>query len=192
MIKAILTAACFLSVFANAQKDESATYKIDASHTAVVFKISHLGFSHTYGQFPDVAGSFTINESKPEKSTLELSMDVDKINTFDAKRDKHLKSPDFFNSKQFPKITFKSKSVKKVSANNYEISGDLTMHGVTKPLTFTFVRSRTGQDPWGNTRTGGDTTFKVKRSDFGMTYMQGENQIGDEVELIVSVEGIRK
>lgn len=187
----VLVAALFLSN-AWAQKEEVHTYKIDAAHTSVVFKINHLGFSNVWGQIPGATGTFTINEAKPEKSTLEVSLDADKVNTHEPKRDKHLKSPDFFNSKQFPKIIFKSKSVKKLDANKYEISGELTMHGATKPLTIVFQRARTGQDPWGNTRTGGETSFKIKRSDFGMNFMIGENQVGDEVEMFVSLEGIRQ
>ncbi len=191
MMHMVFVVSFFLALPVFAAEDVQ-KFKIDESHTSVVFKISHLGFSYTYGQFPGVDGSFTINEAKPEASTLEVNLDVDKITTHNAKRDKHLKSPDFFNSKQFSKITFKSKSVKKTGANKYEISGDLTMHGVTKPLTLTFSRSRTGSDPWGNTRTGGDTSFKVKRSDFGMNFMQGENQVGDEVEIMISLEGIKQ
>ncbi|MCB0411115.1 MAG: YceI family protein, partial [Bdellovibrionales bacterium] len=83
-------------------------------------------------------------------------------------------------------------SVKKTSGNDYEVSGKLTMHGVTKPLSFTFHRSRTGKDPWGKTRTGGEADFTIKRSDFGMNYMQGENQLSDEVKVTVSVEGVKQ
>lgn len=184
----IITALIFASSLSMA---EAHKYTVDAVHTAVIFKISHLGFSNTYGRFTGVEGSFTIDEDKPEKSTLEMKIKADSINTDDAKRDKHLKGPDFFNSKQNKFITFNSKSVKKTKDSVYQISGDLTLNGVTRPLTIEFKRSRTGQDPWGKTRTGGDTTFKIKRSDFNMNYMQGENQLGDEVEMIISLEGIR-
>lgn len=167
-------------------------YKIDPSHTSVVFKVDHLGFSYVYGQFPKVEGEFKVDEKNPAKSSLNVFIDANSITTHDEKRDKHLRSPDFFNVKQYPKITFKSDSVKKVKGDQYEIAGKLTLHGVTKPVKFTFNRARTGKDPWGNTRTGGEAQFIIKRSDFGMNYMQGENQVGDEVALLLSVEGIKQ
>lgn len=187
-MKAILFfAATVLSASAQA---EVQTYKIDPAHTAVIFKVAHLGFSHTYGQFPKVEGSFTVDEAKPEATQIDIKIKTDSVSTYDAKRDKHLKSADFFNTKQNPEMTFKSKSVKK-AGEVYQVTGDLTLNGVTKPVTFDFKRGRTGQDPWGGTRTGGDATFKVKRSDFNMKYMNGENQVGDEIEIFLSVEGIR-
>lgn len=169
-------------------------YKIDPSHTSVVFKAGHLGFSHTYGMFPgkDVEGTFQVDEKDPGKGKIELKIKADSIMTFDEKRDKHLKSPDFFNSKQNPLITFTSTQIKKVSGNQYSITGNLSMNGVTKPITFDFHRGRTGKDPWGNVRTGGDATFKVKRSDYKMNYMLGNEQIPDDVELMVSLEGIKQ
>ncbi|MGZ3724025.1 MAG: YceI family protein, partial [Bdellovibrionales bacterium] len=174
MISLFATLALAFSVPAFAD-----TYKIDPAHTSIVFKISHLGFSHVYGMIPGAEGKFTIDEAKPEKSSLELTLKADQITTNDKKRDEHLHSPDFFNVKQFPVISFKSKTVKK-SGKNFEIAGDLTMHGVTKPVTFTFNQLATGKDPWGNVRTGGDATFKVKRSDFGMTFMNEPGKVGDE------------
>lgn len=167
-------------------------YNIDPAHTSVVFKIDHLGFSDVYGMFPGVSGKFEIDEAKPENSKIDIKIKADSVSTHEAKRDKHLKSPDFFNVKQNKEITFKSKSVKKAGDKTYQVTGDLTLNGVTKPLSFEFKRYRTGQDPWGKTRTGGATSFKVKRSDFNMNFMQGENQLGDEVEMIVSLEGVRE
>lgn len=181
-----------LALVAPLAHGELEKYKIDPVHTSVVFKVSHLGFSTTYGQFVGPEGSFQVDDQKAENSKVDLKIKTDSITTFDQKRDKHLKSPDFFNVKQNPAITFKSKSVKKTGENTYAVAGDLTLNGVTKPLEVTFKRNRTGQDPWGKTRTGGETSFKVKRSDFKMNYMQGENQVGDEVELLISIEGIRE
>jgi len=167
-------------------------YAIDPSHTSVVFKITHLGFSPVYGQFAKSQGSFTIDEAKPEKSAFDVTVFTDSVNTHEAKRDKHLRSPDFFNSKQNPKITLKSKSVKKTGEDTYDITADLTLNGVTKPVSFAFKRFRTGQDPYGKVRTGGETSFKIKRSEFKMNYMQGENQLSDEVEILIGLEGIRE
>jgi polyisoprenoid-binding protein YceI len=188
-MRVILVLAAFLVSLSTSAFAEN--FKIDPAHTAVVFKISHLGFSSVYGMFPGTEGKFSIDDAKPEKSSLELTIKTDTVSTMDKKRDEHLRSPDFFNVKQFPDITFKSKSVKKVDAKHYEISGDLTMHGATKPVAFTFSRFNTGKDPWGNMRTGGETSFKVKRSDYGLTFMNGPGQVGDEVELMISVEGTK-
>lgn len=168
------------------------TYKIDPSHSAVVFKVNHLGFTHVYGQFPKVEGEFKVDGKKGEKESITVTVDANSITTHEAKRDKHLKNADFFDVKQFPTITFKSDSVTKKGGNKYEVKGQLSLHGVTKPVTFTLDRGRTGKDPWGNTRTGGDAQFTIKRSDFGMNYMQGENQVSDEVTLFLAVEGIKQ
>jgi polyisoprenoid-binding protein YceI len=128
--------------------------------------------------------------AKPEKSSLEFTLKMDQITTNEKKRDDHIKSPDFFNVKQFPTASFKSKSIKKSGEKAYEVTGDLTMHGVTKPVSFTFNRLGTGKDPWGNTRTGGDAMLKIKRSDFGMTFMN-DGKLGDEVDLMISTEGTK-
>jgi polyisoprenoid-binding protein YceI len=164
------------------------TSKIDPAHTSIVFKISHLEFSHVYGMIPGAEGKFVIDETKPEKSSLEFTLKMDQITTLNKKRDDHLHSPDFFNVKQFPTATFKSKSVKKTGDKSYEITGELTLHGVTKPVSFTFNRLGTGKDPWGNMRTGGDAMLKLKRSDFGINFMN-DGKVGDEVDLMISTEG---
>lgn len=185
-MKLSLLAIMFISWAASAD-----TYKIDPVHSSVIFKINHMGFSNVYGIFNDAEGKFTIDEAKPEKSSVEIMVKAENANTFNKKRDEHIQSPDFFNVKQFPQISFKSKSVKKTDATHYEVAGDLTLHGVTKPLTFTFNRFNTGKDPMGLTRTGGETSFKIKRSDFNMSFMAGPGKLGDEVDMIISVEGTK-
>ncbi len=167
------------------------TYKIDPAHTAIIFKVSHLGFSNTYGMFPDVDGSFVLDEAKPEKSSVELKIKVDALSTHNEKRDQHLKGPDFFGTKTNKLITFKSTSIKPDGKNKFKMTGDMTLNGITKPVTFDMTRNRTGQDPWGGTRTGFDGTAKLKRSDFKMNFMSGENAIGDDVDVIISAEGIK-
>lgn len=177
---------------ANAAKEAVATanvYEIDPGHTFVLFKASHLGFSHVYGRFTDVKGTFEIDEKKPEASKVSIVIDVASLDTQEKKRDQHLKGPDFFNAKQNPKITFNSTAVKKGKGETYQVTGDLTLNGKTQKVSFDFNRLRTGKDPWGNTKTGGDFTFTVKRSEFGINYMLGPDQIADEVQIIASVEG---
>lgn len=163
-------------------------YAIDNVHTAVIFKINHLGVSNSYGRFDDVAGSFTWDDKDPKAISVDLVIKADKVNTNAEKRDQHLVGPDFFNAKQFPVIAFKSKSVTK-DGKGFKVTGALTMHGVTKDISFNFVKVGEGKDPYGNFRLGGETTFTVKRSDFGMNYMVPN--LGDDVVITVSLEGIK-
>lgn len=166
------------------------SYTIDGSHTGVVFKISHLGFSNTFGRFNTVEGSFTLDREAVEKSAVTVKIKSESIDTNDAKRDKHLRSPDFFNVKLHPEISFTSTGVKKLSDTEFEVAGNLLLNGVTKPLTLKLTKLGEGTDPGGNHRVGFDTTVVIKRSDFGMNYMVGA--IGDEVTLMISTEGVRK
>lgn len=186
-MRTLAIALFFLSGGAYAQ---TSTYKVDPSHTSIVFKVSHMGFSNVFGTIGGADGKFVIDEKAPEKSSFEVTAKLDSIATGDKKRDDHLKGPDFFNVKQFPNITLKSKSVKK-SGDKYDVNADLTMHGVTKPVTFTFRSMKTGKDPWNNIRSGGETVLNIKRTDFGMNYMAKPGEVGDDVEVIVNIEGTK-
>lgn len=165
-------------------------YQVDPVHSTVIFRVQHLGVSYSYGRFNDPAGTINVDDSDLSKSGIEVSVDVAKIDTDNAKRDEHLKSPDFFNAKVYPTISFKSTSVKKTGEKTYEVAGGLTLRGVTKPVTLNVEWVGTGKDPWGGTRTGFETSLTIKRSDFGMDKMVGP--IGDEVKLIISIEGVKK
>jgi len=120
------------------------------------------------------------------------------VDTGNAKRDEHLRGPDFFNAKEFPAISFKSTSLTATESDGadagkaYTLAGDLTLMGVTKPITVQAVKLAEGKDPWGNFRIGFDTSFKIKRSDFGMTYGVDNGVVGDEVTIMLSFEGIKK
>jgi polyisoprenoid-binding protein YceI len=181
----------FVLLFSSSLWAEVSTYKVDATHASIVFRVSHLGFSSVYGMIPGAEGTFKFDDAKPENSSLEVSVKADAINTHDKKRDDHLRGPDFFNVKQFPKITLKSKSVKKIGDKKYEVAADLSMHGETKPVTFVFDLLKVGKDPWGKDRIGGETKFAIKRSDFKMTYMNKPEELGDSVDMIVSLEGVK-
>lgn len=166
------------------------TYKVDPVHSSVLFRAKHFNTGYFYGRFNSVSGSVVVDDANPAKSSVEIQVKVESIDTNDAKRDQHLKSPDFFNAKQFPTISFKSKQVKKSGKDAYEVTGDLTIHGVTRSVTANVTRTGEGKDPFGGYRIGFETVFTIKRSDFGMKFMlQG---ISDEVRLIVSIEGIRQ
>jgi len=166
------------------------TYKLDPGHTSIVFRIKHLGVSYVYGRINGPTGSFVFDESSPSKSAIEMQAETKNVDTAVEKRDTHLKSPDFFNAGEHPNVSFKSKSVKKLNEKTYEVSGDLTLLGKTLPITTEVHVTGAGKDPWGGFRRGFETSFSIKRSDFGMDFMMGG--VSDEVNLTVSVEGIRQ
>ncbi len=166
------------------------TYEVDSVHSAVVFRIKHLDIAYVYGRFNDLSGTLKIDNEAPDGSVVEIYAKTKNVDTFNPERDNHLRSPDFFDAKKFPVISFKSKSFTKVSKDMYEVSGDLSLHGVTRPLTVKVQRTGGGKDPWGGFRIGFETTFTIRRSDFGMQYMM--EGVGDEVRIILSIEGVRK
>ena len=165
------------------------TFKIDPVHSSVVFSVMHLGVSNFYGRFNDVSGTVVLDKEDPSKSSVDLTIPVERVDTHNEKRDQHLKSPDFFNAKQFPVMTFKSKKVE-ASGDTYKVTGELTLHGVTKPLTLEVKKSGEGKGMEGEIRGGGETHFTIKRSDYGMNFMQGP--LGDEINIVVSLEGVKQ
>lgn len=173
--------------FTPSAQAQSGNYTLDASHTSVIFSIQHLGISKTYGTFRKVSGKFTLDAAKPAAGSFEVLLDVASIDTNDAKRDEHLKAADFFNAKQFPDITFKATRVEQ-TADELKLTGDFTMHGVTKKITLPLKKGGEAKDPFGNTRVGYSGELNLKRSDYGMKTMVGP--IGDEVSIDISFEGI--
>lgn len=163
-------------------------FKIESVFSSVLFKVRHMQTANAWGRFNKIDGSLDYEAADPTKSVLEITIDPTSIDTNSKKRDQHLVGPDFFNAKEFDKITFKSKSIKKVSDKGYEITGDLTMLGVTKTVTATGEFYGQGKSPKGDKIVGAEATFKVKRTDFGMNF--GIPNIGDEITLIVSVEAL--
>jgi polyisoprenoid-binding protein YceI len=166
------------------------TYKLDPAHTSIVFRVKHLGLAYVFGRFNGPTGSFVFDATSPSKSAVEMQAETKNVDTAVEKRDNHLKSPDFFNAGEYPLVSFKSKSVKKLSENTYAVSGDLALLGKTRPITVEVHATGAGKDPWGNFRRGFQTSFSIKRSDFGMDFMM--DGVSDEVHLTVSVEGIRQ
>ena len=163
-------------------------YKIESVFSSVLFKIQHMQTANAWGRFNEIDGSLDYDAADPTKSTLELTINPASVDTNSEKRDQHLVGPDFFNAKEFDKIAFKSTSIKKVGEKEYELTGDLTMLGVTKSVTAKGEFYGEGKGPKGDKIVGAEATFKVKRTDFGMNY--GVPNIGDEVTLIVSVEAL--
>jgi polyisoprenoid-binding protein YceI len=151
------------------------TFKVDQYHSSVLFSVQHLGLSNLYGRFNDISGTVVFDKDNPSKSSVELSVAVESLDTNFAK--------------QFPTITFKSTRVEG-SGDTFKVSGDFTVHGVTKPLTVDFKKVGEGKGVQGEPRAGGETRFTIKRSDFGMNFQQGP--VGDEVTIILSLEGVKQ
>jgi polyisoprenoid-binding protein YceI len=165
------------------------TFKIDPVESSIVFSVMRYGVSNFYGRFNDVSGTVVFDKADPSKSSVELTIPVKSVDTHNEKRDQHLKSPDFFNAKQFPVMTFKSKQVES-SGDTYKVTGDFTLHGVTKPLTLEIKKGGEGKGMEGEIRGGGETHFTIKRSDYGMNFMQGP--VGDEINIVVSLVGVKQ
>lgn len=167
-----------------------AHYVVDKGHSALMFKISHLGISYTYGRFNDFNGSFKFDASNPSGCAIEIDVSTESVDTNDAKRDDHLRNPDFFNCEKFPSMTFKSTKVEKVDDKTYRVTGNLTLLAETKEITIRMVKVGEGKDPWGNERMGFDGKALIKRSEFGMKHSLPH--VGDEVHLTLGIEGIKQ
>lgn len=165
-------------------------FKVDPVHASVIFSIKHLKASNFYGRFNDISGSFLLDGS--DKSMIDISVKTASVDTGNSKRDDHIRSQDFFSAKEFPTFSFKSTSVKKTGENTFDVVGELTVRGQTKPLTVKV--EKTGEGPGmapGVTVAGFETRFTFKRSDFGMNKYIAEGALSDEVSLIVAIEGSR-
>ena len=170
-------------------------YKIDATHSEVGFKVRHL-LSRTPGRFSKFTGTIQLDEKNLSKSSVDVSIEVASISTDNASRDGHLKSPDFFDAEKFPAITFKSTAVKEVSKGMLQITGDFTMHGVTKPITFTMASLGTLASPMG-TRAGFEGSIKLNRQDFGVKWNKtldagGGALLGDDVDITLAIEAVKQ
>lgn len=165
-------------------------YDVDKGHSALLFRVKHVDVGYTYGRFNDFSGSFVVDDANLANAQIEITAKVESIDSNDAKRDQHLKSPDFFNVAQFPTMTFKSTSIVKNADGAYQVKGNFTLHGVTRPLTLTMRKTGEGDDPFGNHRIGFEGQLTFNRSDFGMDKMA--KAVGEKVWVTVAVEGIRK
>ncbi|HOU54061.1 MAG TPA: YceI family protein [Myxococcota bacterium] len=166
------------------------SYQVDPVHSQVLFQVNHLGIGQIWGWFQKFEGTIVLDAADAARSSVEFTLVPESVNTRDEKRDQHLRGPDFFNVKQAPKWTFRSRSVREVGNDTFEIEGDLTVRGVTKPLKFKARKLGQGNDPWGNYRIGLSARFTVNRMDFGISYMP--EGLGREVEVILDIEAIRQ
>ena len=166
------------------------SYKIDPAHTAVAFIVNHVGFSNVIGRFDTVGGDVTFDKDAVEKSVVNVTIDTTSVDTNHAKRDEHLRSPDFFNAKEFPKMTFKSTKIEKTGEKTGKLHGDLTMLGVTKPVVLDVTFNKDGVSPASKLETAGfSARGTVKRTEFGMKY--GAPAIGDDIQLLIEVEAVK-
>lgn len=189
-MKHLFTVASLLLVSAVAQA-AGVEWKLDASHTKVGFSVPHMMVSTVEGQFKKATATVLLDEADLTKSQITVAIPVESIDTSDAKRDEHLRSPEFFDAKKFPTITFKSTKVAK-AGKAYKITGDLTIRGVTKPVTLDATLSGPVKTPWGNSMRASTITGTVKRSDFGLTWNKtldaGGVVIGEDVKLDIQAE----
>ena len=172
------------------------TYEIDPAHSHLQFSVRHLMVSNVRGSFNGVKGSVVYDPENPAATAVEARVDASTIHTGDAQRDAHLKSPDFLDTANFPEMVFKSTKVEKLGGNEFRVTGDLTIHGLTKPVVLDVHEvSEEAKDPWGSTRIGASAKGKIKRSEFGLKWNAaletGGVMVGDEVKLDFELEFIK-
>lgn len=165
-------------------------YQIDPVHSMVSFTVGHLGVSELVGRFDTISGSFSLDSANSGQARVSVQIPIDSLDTNFAQRNKDLLGPDYFNATQFPTMSFTSTKVQWQSKNAGQLTGNLTLHGVTRPVTFNLRRIGAGPDPWGGYRSGYVATTTIKRSDFGMNYML--NGISDSIAVQLNIEGKRQ
>jgi polyisoprenoid-binding protein YceI len=193
-LKTTMVVASLLALPAQSQ---AATYEIDPAHSNAQFSVRHMMISNVKGEFAKLSGTVTYDQKDPTKSLVEATLDVASINTRDAKRDAHLKSPDFFDVAKYPTITFKSTKVQTAGPGKLKVTGKLTMHGVTRDVTLD-VDGPTAEvkDPWGNTRVGASARTQLNRKDFGINWNApvptGGVVVGEEIPISLELEFLKK
>ncbi|HVC48526.1 MAG TPA: YceI family protein [Terracidiphilus sp.] len=172
------------------------TWKIDPAHSAAEFKVKHMMISNVKGKFSGLSGTLTLKEGDLAGSTVEATIPVTTLSTGDEQRDAHLKSADFFDAEKYPVLSFKSVQVTPAGAGELEVTGELTMHGVTKAVAFAVEGpSAPGKDPWGNLRVGLSAVTKINRKDFGLAWNAaletGGVLVGEDVTIMLDVQFIK-
>jgi polyisoprenoid-binding protein YceI len=173
---------------------QAGTYEIDSSHSNVDFVVRHLMISKVRDRFNSFSGAFTVAEV-PEESSVEVSIDAASISTDDEQRDGHLRGADFFDTEQFPTLTFKSTGVEAVKGNNWTVAGDLTIKGVSKPVVLDVEFEGAQTDPWGGARVGFTASTEIDREDWGLSWNQaletGGVLVGKKIKIELGVEATR-
>jgi len=192
LTRAMLTAA----ILALPSLATATQWNIDADHSNVGFSVSHLMVSHVKGNFNKYSGIVDLNDKDITKSTVNVTIDAASVNTNVQKRDEHLKSPDFFDVAKYPTLTFVSKKWTRASKGALKVTGDLTIHGITKPVVLNVAPfSKESKDPWGNLRRGTSASTTINRKDYGLVWNQaletGGVAVGEEVNISLDVEMIK-
>ena len=170
-------------------------YDLDQSHFSIVFSVSHMNMSYTYGVFRQAQARVTLDHENPSATQFQMTINAESIDTNNDGRDKHLRGPDFFDAATYPAITFQSTTVVPVSEPKrivYQVTGNLTMHGVTRQVTLPIELLGQGPGPDGKPHAGFLTQTELKRSDFGMTKFLETNMVGDAIGITVSFEAIKQ
>ena len=174
----------------------TSAWNIDPAHSVVEFKVRHMMISNVKGQFTVITGSMTLDPNDITKSRIEASADAASINTRDAQRDGHLKSPDFFDVERYPSLVFTSTRVERKNEDQLAVTGNLTIHGITREVVFN-VEGPTPphKDPWGSTRIGVSASARINRKDFGLNWNAaleaGGLLVGEEVTITLDVEFVQ-
>jgi len=167
-------------------------WQIDPTHSQAEFAVRHLMIATVKGRFRDIAGTVVVEDGDPTTAQVDVTIDVASIDTGVGQRDQHLRSADFFDTDRFPKLTFRSTGVERVGEDHYEVTGDLTIRDVTRPVTLDAHGLGSVRDPWGKERAGYTATARINRKDFGLSWNQaletGGVVVGDEVKITLEVE----
>ena len=193
-MKKLITLTCLSALLIVQSAFAADTYVFDKAHSSIGFQIRHL-FSNVPGKFDDFTGTIQFDEANPEQSSVEVNIKTASIDTGVKMRDDDLRSPNFFDAAKFPEITFKSKSVKSTGKNTFDVTGDLTMHGVTKEVVLKVELVGKGAGMKGSIVSGWDATTALKRSDFGLAWnkaIEGTQVVGDDVKIELHIEADKK
>lgn len=178
-----------------AQETLTGNYTLDIAHTRIGFSARHAMVSKVRGQFNEFEGSGYLDSENPANSHVEITIKAASIDTRNADRDAHLRSNDFFAMEQYPEITFRSTQVQRANEDQYYVSGDLTIRGITKPVTIGFEFTGSSVDPWGNFRVGFEGQTTINRKDWGVTWNvaleAGGVMVSDKVNLEFEVEAVK-
>lgn len=178
-----------VSVVAHAEVSAN-VFEIDPAHSSANFKVKHLGVSNVRGVFTDLEGVINLDQDNPSNSSVKVVIKVESVDTNNKKRDDHLRSDDFFDAAKFTEMSFVSTEIKKIDDENFEVSGDFSLHGVTRNITVEVEKVGEGDDPWGGHRVGFETEFNINRSDYEMGRMIPV--VGDNVKITFSCEAVKK
>ena len=176
----------------SSQISQAADYKIDikGQHAFIQFRVQHLGYSWLYGNFNKFSGDFSFDKNSPKNAKVNVVINMASVDTNHAERDKHLRSSDFFDVNKYPEMKYVSTHFSPTGKTTGALYGNLTLHGVTKPVTVNLTHMGEGKDPWGGYRSGFSGLAEINRSDFGIDKNLGP--ASEKVEIILSIEGVKK